>query len=222
MPCLASLFADVLCIVASLPELAHYPDYPDGVERVGPTYIGDSGVAPQWPDVPGVKVFAYLSPEHADFAALMTALREPGLSSLVHARGLSPTAASALGAASIRFAVRPVRIDDAMKAADIVITHAGSGTVSAAALAGRVQLVIPNHMEQYMVGRRVVEAGIGLMVPPGSQGADYRALLRRLHEDASYADASRALAQRHVAVRPETTGAQIVDALERRLPQWNL
>jgi hypothetical protein len=27
--------------------------------------------------------------------------------------------------------------------------------------------------------------------------------------------------QRHAGVRPENTGAQIVDALERRLPQWN-
>lgn len=222
MPRLASLFADVLCIVSSLPELTHYPDYPAaGIERVGPTFIGDSGDAPQWPDGPGARVFVYLSPEHVDFTALMAALRAPGFSSLVHAGGLSQAAALALGAASIRFAGRPVRIDDAMKAADIVITHAGIGTVSAAALAGRVQLVIPNHMEQYMVGRRVVEAGIGLMVPPGSQGADYRALLQALRDDASYAAASCALADRHAAVRPETTGRQIVDVLERRLPQWN-
>jgi UDP:flavonoid glycosyltransferase YjiC (YdhE family) len=223
LPRLTALFADVLCIVASLPELAHYPAYPDSVVRVGPSFVDDAGAQPQWPQVEGegggegICVFAYLSPEHADFAALMAALRQPGLRSVVHAKGLSAATARELGAPNIRFEPAPVRMDLATAQARIVLSHASVGTVSAAALAGCVQLVLPNHMEQYMVGRRVVEAGVGLMVEPGSRGTDYPALLRRLLDDTSFSVAALALAGRHAGVRPEHTGVQVVDALERCL-----
>lgn len=217
LPRLTALFADVLCIVASLPELAHYPAYPDSVVRVGPSFVDDAGALPQWPDGDGWPVFAYLSPEHSHFAALMAALRQPGLRSVVHAKGLSAAAARELGAPNIRFEPAPVRMGPATAQARIVLSHASVGTVSAAALAGCVQLVLPNHMEQYMVGRRVVEAGIGLMVEPGSRGADYPALLRRLIDDTSFSAAARALAGRHAGVRPDHTGVQVADALERCL-----
>ncbi|MBP6097533.1 MAG: udp-glucuronosyltransferase [Methyloversatilis sp.] len=221
LPGLTALFADALCIVASLPELAHYPAYPDSVERVGPSFVDDAGAQPHWPlgEGEGAPVFAYLSHEHADFGALMAALRQPGLSSVVHAKGLSAATAGELGAPNIRFEPAPVRIDMATAQARIVLSHASIGTVSAAALAGCVQLVLPNHMEQYMVGRRVVEAGIGLMIEPGSRGTDYPALLRRLLDDVSFSEAAAALAGRHAGVRPEHTGVQIADALERRLSQ---
>jgi UDP:flavonoid glycosyltransferase YjiC (YdhE family) len=215
LPRLTALFADTLCIVTALPELAHYPRYPAGVVQVGPTFVGNVGVDVQWPEGEGVPVFAYLSPEHAHFGALMSALRQPGLRSVVHAKGLSAAAAREHGAPNIRFEPAPVRMDAVMSQARIVLSHAGAGTVSAAALAGRVQLVLPNHMEQYMVGRRVCEAGIGLMVEPGRQGVDYPALLWRLANDAAYEDAARALAGRHADVSPEGTGRQIADELER-------
>lgn len=225
LPRLTALFADILCIVASLPELAHYPAYPDSVVHVGPSYVDDAGVQPQWPEGEGegenqgegIPVFAYLSPEHADFAPLMAALRQPGLRSVVHAKGLSAATARELGAPNIRFEPAPVRMDLATAQARIVLSHASAGTVSAAALAGCVHLVLPNHMEQYMVGRRVVEAGIGLMVEPGSRGTDYPALLRRLLDDTAFAGAATALAGRHAGVRPVDTGTQVADALERCL-----
>lgn len=219
LPRLTALFADALCIVASLPELTHYPGYPDSVVRVGPSFVDDAGARPQWPtgEVEGIRVFAYLSPEHADFAALMAALHQPGLRSVVHAKGLSAGTVRELGAPNIRFEPAPVRMDMATAQARIVLSHASTGTVSAAALAGCVQLVLPNHMEQYMVGRRVVEAGVGLMVEPGRHGTDYPALLRRLLDDTSFSVAAIALAGRHAGVRPDNTRVQIVDALERRL-----
>lgn len=219
LPRLTALFADALCIVASLPELAHYPAYPDSVVQVGPSFVGDAGVLPQWPSGEGLPVFAYLSPEHADFAALMAALRQSGLRSVVHAKGLSAATARELGAPNLRFEPAPVRMDAATAQARVVLSHASVGTVSAAALAGCVQLVLPNHMEQYMVGRRVVEAGIGLMVEPGRRGTDYAALLRRLLDDTSFSRAATALARHHAGVRPEYTGVQVADALERRLSQ---
>ncbi|MDY0056874.1 MAG: udp-glucuronosyltransferase [Methyloversatilis sp.] len=217
LPRLTALFGGVRCIAASLPELAHYPDYDECVRMVGPSYVGDSGVAPQWPAGEGARVFVYLSPEHADFNALMEALRQSGMPTLVHAKGLSPDAARRLGGPSIRFESSPVRMDPAVRAAALVVSHASLGTVSAAALAGRPQLVLPNHMEQYMVARRIVDGGFGLAVPPGSRKTDYPALLRRLLDEKHFAEAARALAQRHAGADPAKTGACIAEELEALL-----
>ncbi len=170
LPRLTDLFNGVRCLAASLPELMHYPDGVGDLTLVGPSYVGDSGVVPDWPAAGGRRVFAYLSPEHADFDAVMNALRRPGLVALVHAKGLSAEASSRLSGPALRFESSPVQMDPVVAGADLVISHASIGTVTAAALAGRPQLVLPNHMEQYMVARRVVEAGIGLAVPPGGKG----------------------------------------------------
>lgn len=214
LPRLTSLFDGVRCLVASLPELMHYPDC-EGMEMVGPSYVGDSGVPPQWPAGEGKRAFVYLSPEHADFAAVMGALRSAGLLTLVHAKGLSPDAAARLGGPDIRFEPTPVRMDAAVRDADLVVSHASIGTVSAAALAGCVQLVLPNHMEQYLVARRVTEGGFGLAVAPGSTGNDYGVLIRRLFDEPQFRAAAGALAARHAGVTPAGTGERIAAELDR-------
>lgn len=213
LPRLTALFSEARCIAASLPELRHYPDYPASVAMVGPTFVGDSGIAPQWPAGDGPKVFVYLSPEHADFAPLLAALRDSGAVVLAHARGLSADKVARLGGPRIRFEASPLRVTPTVRQAQLVVTHASIGTVSAALLAGCVQLVLPNHMEQYMVARRVADAGIGLVVEPGSQGSDYAALLRRLVGEPAFAQAAQALARRHEGVSPAGTGMQIFAAL---------
>lgn len=206
---LTALFEGVRCLAATLPEFSHYPDYDERITMVGPSYVGDSGVVPNWPAGDGRRVFVYLSPEHADFDALMAALRRPGIVALVHAKGLSAEAVRRLSGPALRFEPSPVQMDPAVAGADLVISHASIGTVSAAALAGCPQLVLPNHMEQYMVARRVVDAGVGLAVPPGSKGSNYPALLDTLLNRPVHAAAAAALAQRHAGVTPGATAQRI-------------
>jgi UDP:flavonoid glycosyltransferase YjiC (YdhE family) len=215
LPRLTALFDGVRCLAASLPELAHYPDHGgSGLSLVGPSYVGDTGVAPDWPAGAGRRVFAYLSPGHADFEPLMAALRNAGVRAIVHAKGLAPDAARRLAGPSLRFESQPVQMDGAVRDADVVVSHASLGTVTAAALAGCAQLVLPNHMEQYMVARRVTESGIGLAVAPGTKGADYPKLLRALLEEPAFRSAAAALAQRHAGVTPAATGERIARELE--------
>lgn len=216
LPRLTSLFDGVRCMAASLPELAHYPDQ-EGGELVGPSYVGDSGVPPQWPAGEGRKAFVYLSPEHADFAAVLNALRQSGLRTLVHAKGLAPDAATRLGGPNIRFESSPVQMDPVVRDADLVVSHASLGTVTAAALAACVQLVLPNHMEQYMIARRVAGGGFGLAVAPGSKGSDYPALIRRLLDEPAFAEAARSLAARYAGIDPAQTGERVAAELDRLL-----
>lgn len=213
LPRLTALFDDVRCLAASLPEFMHYASGQDGITEVGPSYVGDSGVEPEWPAAEGRRVFAYLSPEHDDFEKVILALRRPGIVSLIHAKGLSADAMKRLSGPALRFHSSPVQMDATVSTAEFVISHASLGTVTAAALAGRPQLVLPNHMEQYMVSRRLVEIGIGIAVAPGSKGNDYDALLQKLMGTASFATAAAALAKRHQGIKPAATGERIAREL---------
>lgn len=215
---LTDLFTGVHKALVTLPELSHYGRaYEPGVHWAGPAYVGDIGQAPQWPSGPGPRVFAYLEPTHAAFDATMSALRESGVAALVHAKGLSAEAAKRLGSARLRFEPSPLKVDETVAGADLVISHASLGVATAAALAGKPQLVLPSQAEQAMVAGRLVEAGVARQVPLGPAAGPVRPLLDALLNEAAPAEAARALAARHAGVTPRRTGETLADLVEASL-----
>lgn len=211
---LTDLFDGAQQAIASLPELSHYDGYGPDMAFCGPSYIGDSGVDPVWPGGKGPRVFAYLSPAHPEFTRLMQALRELGVRALVHAKGLSATAAQQLAGPPLRFEAQPVRLDPALAEADLVISHGGLGTATAALLAGKPQLAIATHMEQLMTGRRLAAQGLGLSVPPGAPSPDWRRLIRQLLDEPRFAAAARVVAERHRGETTAGTAERLADRVE--------
>jgi UDP:flavonoid glycosyltransferase YjiC (YdhE family) len=224
---LTDLFAHAHPALASVPELGHYSGYPEGTCWAGPSYVGDAGVAPQWPAGEGPRAFVYLSPTHVGFRPLVEALHAQGVRALVHAKGLSAEAAARLAGEQgrVRFEPQPVQVDPAVAQADVVVSHASLGLTSAALVAGKPQLVLPTHAEQGMVARRVVHAGIGLalpvrqdgLAPPGAAASsppEPLPLLRRLLAEPTFARAAQALAQRHAGATPARTAQRLADLIE--------
>ena len=215
---LTALFDGTRQALVGLRELAHYDGYAAETEFCGPAYVGDSGTSPVWPAGPGPRVFAYLSPTHPEFRNLMSALNGLSLVTLVHAKGLSADAARRLAGPRLRFEAQPLRMDEAAAQADIIVSHGGMGTVTAAAMAGKPQLAITTHMEQCMTGRRIASVGIGLAVNPGSQGTDWRGLLSRLSGEPGFAQRAQAMAARHRGRSTQATGQRLADLVEASLP----
>lgn len=226
LPRLSDLFAHAQRALASLPELAHYDGYPAGTVWAGPSYVGDVGAVPQWPAGDGPRVFVYLSPSHSGLRPLIDALKALGCIALVHAKGLSPDAAKQLGDARIRFEPAPVQVDPAVAAADLVVSHASMGTVTAACIAGKPQLVLPAQAEQGMVARRVVQLGIGLALPQRSDGPppagtpplDALAPLKRVLHEPVFAATARVLAARHAGSSPQRTGERLAALVLGSIP----
>lgn len=214
---LPDLFKGVQSVILSLPELAHYDGYPPQTLAVGPTFIDDVGATPPWPDGDGPKVFAYLSAGHAEFEPLMVALRSTGWPALVHAKGISADAVKRFCSASLTIHPQALHMAHVLEQATLVISHASLGTVSAAALAGQVQLVLPEHMEQTMVSRRVERAGIGLAVTRSSQGHDFGRLLKRLVTEPGFRISAQALAQRHRGSSSALSAQHVADQVELAL-----
>lgn len=217
---LTDVFAPAQRVLTTLPELAHYSGYDADVHWVGPSYAGDSGTAPQWPGADGRRVFVYLDPAHAAFGSVLDAIQAIGLCALVHAKGLAPAAAERLANARIRFEDQPLRMDETLQHADLVVSHGGQGTLSAAALAGKPQLLLPQHMEQAMAARRVVAAGLGLVLEPSPAGqapAPCQPLLRRLIGEPAFTHAAQALAARHHGRSALQTVERIATLIEASL-----
>jgi UDP:flavonoid glycosyltransferase YjiC (YdhE family) len=218
---LTDLFSECRTAIAGLPELAHYDGYgasgSDPTPFCGPTFVGDSGLPPQWPAGEEPRVFAYLDPAHAEFRALMAALRELPVRALVHAKGLSADAAQRLAGPRLRFEAQPLQLNQTLADADVVISHGGAGTVTAAVMAGKPQLAVTTHMEQFMTGRRLIEQKLGLATPPGTTGHDWPGLIRQLLDQRVFATNARALAQRHRGQTAAGTAERLADLIETGL-----
>lgn len=211
---LTQLFEGVPGAVLQLPELAHYPGYGEDLLFAGPVYLGDSGAPPQWPAASGPKVFAYLNAKHAGVEPLLHALLAQGCSVLAYLKNLSPEQLGRVQHPRLQISKQPLRVDDCLREASLVVSHASLGTVTAAALAGVPQLGLPQHMEQLMVGRRLVEQGIGLSCGLDKPAEEAPALLRRLLAEPGFAEQARRLADRHAGIRPADTGARVAEWLE--------
>jgi hypothetical protein len=214
---LTELLGSAQRAIFSVPELAHYGGYAGEEIFVGPSFADDLGHDVDWPDVGGPRVFAYLDAGHRDFDALVGALRTLAWPSVVHGRGLSPERAAGLSSPGLRMEARPVRVASAIADAHLVITHASIGTVTAAVLAGKPQLALPAQAEQWMVGRRIAEGGIGLLVDPGAREVDFASLCRRLVDDPAFIRAAEQLATRHAGASPAMSGRRAADRIEGML-----
>lgn len=206
---LTDLFDPARSAVVSIPELSHYRGYPAATPIVGPTFVGDRGAPPPWPDGPGPRVFGYLSPAHAGATALVAAAKALGLVTLVHMRGIPAEARQRLGGGRVRIEPHPLRIDLAVQQADLVVSHASVGTTSAAALAGKPQLLLPTQTEQLMVARRAVDAGIAAVLDVQASQADATRALRHAIASEAMAAAARGLARRCAGMSPERTGERV-------------
>jgi UDP:flavonoid glycosyltransferase YjiC (YdhE family) len=168
--------------VLGFPELDHYAG------RSRASYwgaIGSAGIgeAPSWPEAPGRRIFAYLRPGHAQLNATLQALIDLQQPTLLFCPGLPAANVEALRThRHLRLSAGPVDIAQAVDLADAALTHGSFATTVAFLQAGKPVLVLPNHLEQFLMGYRLEQAGIGLLIQPNAQlDASRGDILRRLH-----------------------------------------
>jgi UDP:flavonoid glycosyltransferase YjiC (YdhE family) len=87
---------------------------------------------------------------------------------------------------------------------DLVITHGGHGTVSAALRHGVPALVIPMGRDQGEIAARVVWHGAGISTTMRTSTSEIRRLIRRALDESSLRVAARQLAARMATEDPDT------------------
>ena len=194
------------------PELDHY-------EQRGPARYWGSlpnaaiGIAPPWPGVAGKRIFAYLRPETPNCEAMVAALHGLGLPTVVYLPGAGEPFMGKWQAPHLTFASQPVDIEQVARDVDIAITYASLATTTAFLFAGKPLLLLPTHLEQFLLAKRVTDMGAGLLVNPENPPADLRETLLNLLNSASFRENAQAFANKYAAFPQD----QVVDNLVHRV-----
>lgn len=205
---LAQVFQGTRNVFTTVAELDHCGARPDAT-YAGPLQDLPGSVAAHWKGTTGPRVLVYLRGVDPVVGHVLQALDEIDAEVIA----VLPDVGSPLrhDYPDLQVFRQPVRFDGLLESADLVIAS-GSGTVTAALLAGVPVLVLPANAEQAMLGRRVEDAGAGIAVGNGSTTTVADAI-HRLLSDASFRTAARALAAKHAGLATESAVRTVIDAI---------
>jgi UDP:flavonoid glycosyltransferase YjiC (YdhE family) len=210
---LHELFAVDDIIFLDFPELDHYAKRPAAdlarISMCGPVNAtGLQTISPVWPSLAGEqaggqagkRIFAYLKPGYAHAAAVLQALVASGQPCVIY--GMGEGGAAAPRAPNLSYSSRLLDLDQAGRECAICITHVGSST-STLLQHGRPLMLLPMHLEQFLVGLRVAELGAGIVITPEEKQPDFGGALSRLLGEPGFAGRAAAFAARYSECSPD-------------------
>ena len=196
------------------PELDHYANR--GPARYwGSLPNAAIGIAPPWPAVQGKRIFAYLRPEtpHAD--AALQVLNRLGQPAVIYFPGLPDGLKNRWQAAHMAFVTEPVDIERAAREADVAITYSSLATTTAFLMAGKPLMLLPSHLEQFLLARRIVEMGAGRVLSAEQPANDLPQFMLDLLNNPGFAENARAFSDKYASFGQ----SNVIENLVRRVEE---
>ena len=199
-------------VLATFAELDHYR----GHQRVVP-YAGHFEMprhdAIGWRGTPGPRILAYLKPTAPHFETLVDLLGRLPAQTRIYASGLCRANTSETGYGLI-WSEQPLPMASAASGTDLVICHAGHGSICAALLAGKPLLLVPTVQEQMLSARNVEALGAGAWIHPSQDAKRTRRTLERCIEDDGMRAAAQGFADKYAGLMSGST-ARLAESADR-------
>lgn len=180
---LAELFRVEETLLCTFEEMDVFRDARKEPRYWGPRLATPLGTAPAWPSVGDARIFAYVKMSYHAIKPLIEQLGRSGHRVLAHVPGIPDEAVRHYETANLAFARERVNLGEIYAQCDLAICHGGHGTTTGMLLAGSPVLLIPEQVEQFLNARRVVDGGLGRVVPPVEKKPDLARLVKRMLGD---------------------------------------
>ena len=221
---LAELFDVAEEALVTFPELDHYADR--GPARYwGSLPSAGAGAFCEWPasknSGPQARVFAYLRNECIHHEAALAALAALSYPCVIYFPDISPELKQRYAASHLLFLKQPADIEQMSREADVAVTYASLATTTAFLLKGKPLLLLPGHLEQFLVATRVVEMGAGILVNPEQAPGDLRGAVETLAGTTGYRDNAKAFATKYAAFDQSKVVNNLVGRIDSMLASRN-
>jgi UDP:flavonoid glycosyltransferase YjiC (YdhE family) len=210
---LSDIFECSRHFLITFPELDHYGSRDRG-QYYGPILGREEGVAPEWPQGPGPKVFAYLKPGYEQMEQVLDALSALECRTAAFVGGVPKQRLAKLQSTTVSLSRRPYNIKRAASECDFGVCHGGHGTTCELLLNGKPLLFLPMQLEQLLTAKRVQDAGAGIIADRDNPDRNFEAAIGQIVNNPNLAKQAREFARRYVNSTSLSTITRIADECE--------
>jgi UDP:flavonoid glycosyltransferase YjiC (YdhE family) len=214
---LSDLFVVDENILATFQELDHYQNR-DAAKYWGPVISLPEGETPQWPgQQQSQKIFCYLKPHDPNFDEILSALSKIDAACIIFAPKLPHESKKKFQSSSFVFFDKPLDMNQVCKECDLVICHAGHGTVAIVLLHGKPLLLVPEHgqLEQVLIAHNLAGQKLGVSIYESRKADEYKMNIERVLNEPKITEQARMFAEKYRNFNPEKQVSSIADRCEK-------
>jgi len=168
-----------------------------------------------WPEGGEKRVFAYLDPQNRDFSKVLDAIRGLGLRAIVCAPGIPDNLRDQFATSRIILSGKPFRLKELMRDCDLVIGNAGHALTAGMLMAGVPLLLLPTHLERFLLATRIASLGAGIAVNPEAPPPDFMSIIHSLLTIPEYREKASHFARKYANFSQEEQQDTIVARIEK-------